>query len=57
MSRWCDRALNFLLGILAVWLLAIVGTVAAVLFGVYIASIAALLLLFLSLRWLLKKVR
>lgn len=57
MARWSDRAAGFLAGVLAFWLLVVVGTVAAVLFGVYIASIGALLLLFLSLRWLLKKRR
>jgi len=56
MARWSDRATDVFVGMFAVWLLLVVGTVAAVLFGVYVASIGALILLFLSLRWLLKKV-
>lgn len=57
MSRWCDRALNLLAGILAVLLMTVAGALAAVLLGVYIASIAALLMLFSFLHWLLKKAR
>lgn len=55
MARWRDRVYDILAFVLACWLLLTAGIIAAVLFSLYIGFLGSLILLFLFLRWLLKK--